>query len=230
MNNYSTFVVMLIGFFQSAIGFGQVNGFDPQGRRDGSWQKYYEGSQQLRYQGQFDHGKEVGVFKFYCRDCGSQPTAIREFNAQDQSVRVSYFTKTGQLVAQGHLIGQKRDGIWVTFHKNSSEVMSRENYKNGFLEGLKETFYPNGILAESVIYAKNILEGAQLFYGHNGQLIKSYIYEKGQLHGPALFYDAAGQLTSEGQYKRDKKHGLWRYYDQGVLIKEEHYPKPFRPQ
>ena len=43
-----------------------VNQVDANGERDGLWQKFYEGTSQLRYEGTFQHGKEVGTFKFYC--------------------------------------------------------------------------------------------------------------------------------------------------------------------
>lgn len=225
MNNCLTSLLLLLGFCAPLLGQTEVNGYDGQGMRHGLWQKHYDQSTQLRYQGHFEHGKEVGAFKFYCSDCGDQPTAIREFNAQETGAVVSYYTKKGHLVSTGRLIDQKRDGIWETYHKDSKVPMSRESYQLGALNGTKETFYPNGKLAESLTYNNDVIQGTQLFYGHNGQLIKSYHYEDGQLHGPAFFYDAQGQMTAEGQYKRDKKHGLWRYYDQGVLTKEETFPK-----
>ena len=43
----------------------EFNQFDSNGKRHGKWKKNFEGTEVLRYEGQFEHGKEVGVFKFY---------------------------------------------------------------------------------------------------------------------------------------------------------------------
>ena len=42
-----------------------INQFDESGKRHGVWKKYFEGTKQLRYEGKFDHGKEVGKFLFH---------------------------------------------------------------------------------------------------------------------------------------------------------------------
>ena len=46
-----------------------VNKLDEAGKRHGVWKKFYPNSKQLRYEGEFNHGKEVGTFKFYCEEC-----------------------------------------------------------------------------------------------------------------------------------------------------------------
>ena len=45
--------------------FGQeVNKVDAQGQKDGLWKGIYEESKRPRYEGTFEHGKEVGTFKY----------------------------------------------------------------------------------------------------------------------------------------------------------------------
>lgn len=204
----------------------EINQFDAQGERHGPWKKTYPGSDQVKYEGTFEHGKEVGVFKFYCEKCGKQPAVVRTFNTKDNSVLVQYYTGKGQLVSEGKMISKIREGEWITYHKNSQEIMSREHYKSGVLDGLQTTYYPTGKKTEEVNYVNGKKQGLHLYYSPEGVLIKKLKYTDDLLQGPAFYYDSQGNLVVEGFYKDDKKHGLWKYYKNGALELEETYPKP----
>lgn len=202
------------------------NQFDEEGRRHGPWKKYHPGTQQIRYEGNFEHGKEIGVFKFYCQECGEQPSVIKTFKVKDNTATVQYFTIKGKLVSEGKMKGKKRFGEWVYYHEKSPEVMTREFYTDGKLDGMKTTYYINGQITEEMAFVNGLKEGPNNFYSPEGVLIKELKYENDKLHGPATYYDAAGKEVIKGQYKRGKKHGLWRYYKDGELLSEEIYPKP----
>lgn len=202
----------------------ELNQMDNDGKRHGKWQKTYNGSSQLRYQGQFNHGKEIGTFKFYCEECGKNPTAIKVFNDKDDISEVSYYTISGKLVSEGKMDRKDRIGEWIYYQEKSKSVMTSEYYKAGKLHGVKTTYYPHGEKAEEENYNMDIKEGENNYFSHDGVLLKKLIYVSDQLHGPAVYYDAAGSVTIDGQYKKGKKDGLWRYYKDGKLTKEETYP------
>jgi antitoxin component YwqK of YwqJK toxin-antitoxin module len=204
----------------------EVNQMDAQGARHGLWRKYYPGTEQIRYEGTFEHGKEVGVFKFYCEECGNQPTATRTFNTKDKTVWVQYFTINGKLVSEGKLIDREREGEWISYHKNSTQPMSKEYYVRGKQQGKQTTFYPDGTITEEIHFENGIKEGENLYYSPEGVIIKRLQYRNDMLQGPAIYYDAFGNIAVEGFYKDDKKHGLWKYYKNGKLEFEETYPKP----
>jgi hypothetical protein len=47
-----------------SVGYAQnVNKFDENGKRHGLWKGIYEDTKNPRYEGTFEHGKEMGVFK-----------------------------------------------------------------------------------------------------------------------------------------------------------------------
>ncbi len=211
----------------SSEGFSQseINQTDAQGKRHGVWKKTYPGTEQLRYEGTFDHGKEVGEFKFYCEKCKDKPTVIKNFNGKDNIADVKYFTIKGKLVSEGKMKGKDRIGEWVYYHEKSKNVMTRENYINGKLDGKVTTYYPNGKITEETNYIKGIKEGEDNYYSPEGVLLKKLLYKEDQLQGPALYYDAYGNVVIEGFYKDGKKHGLWKYYKNGKVILEETYPK-----
>lgn len=204
----------------------KINQFDGQGNRNGAWKKYYSGTDQLRYEGTFLNGKEVGVFKFYCENCKDQPTAIKEFNAKDNTAIVKYFTIKGKLVSEGKMDGKSRIGEWVYYHEKSNNIMSRENYVNGKLHGKKITYYSNNNITEVLNYNNGMMDGENSYFSPEGILLKKLNYSKDKLEGHAYYYDASGMVIIEGNYKNDKKYGIWRYFKDGKLVLEEIYPKP----
>ncbi|MDC3340913.1 hypothetical protein OAV50_00310, partial [Flavobacteriaceae bacterium] len=85
-------VMTLLVLGGSAQAQEQVNQFDENGARHGLWKKYYEGGNQLRYTGTFNHGIEVGVFKYYCQSCGDQVVVIRDFDSIPGACAVTFYT------------------------------------------------------------------------------------------------------------------------------------------
>lgn len=220
-------LLILLTVVTSQKGFSQeFNQFDENNKRHGVWQKYFPGTQQLRYEGKFDHGKEVGTFKFYCEECKTQPMVVKEFSSKDNSALVRYYTIKGKLVSEGRMEGKKRIGEWVYYHEKSNEIMSRETYLDDKLHGKKYTYYPNGKVTEEISYEHGLMQGENLYYGPDGVLLKKLNYLDNELNGEALYYDAMGNITIKGHYKKGRKHGLWQYFKNGKVTLEETYPKP----
>ncbi|MBL4662327.1 MAG: hypothetical protein JKY22_01910, partial [Flavobacteriaceae bacterium] len=106
----------------ASISAQEINQNDTAGERHGVWEKYFPSSKQLRYKGEFNHGVEVGTFKFYCSDCGSQPTIVKEFSSKTGNADVKYYTKTGKLVSEGQMYGKDRIGEWLYYHKKANTI------------------------------------------------------------------------------------------------------------
>ena len=204
----------------------EINQTDAEGNRHGVWKKNHPGTKILRYEGQFEHGKEVGVFKFYCEDCNGKPAVIKTFNPDNNIAEVKYYTVSGKLVSEGKMDGKMRVGDWVYYQKKSNGILTKEYYENGELDGVKSTYYASGQLAEEVSYKNGRKQGENNYYSPTGVLLKKLLYVDDELHGPAKHYDAGANLTIDGQYKDGKKDGIWRYYKDGKLQKEETFPKP----
>ena len=168
--------------------FGQeINKFDENGKRHGLWRKTYENSKQVRYEGTFNHGKETGVFKFYCGECGDQPTALRTFNEKDGSVWVQYFTIKGKLVSEGQM---------------TEEIQ----YKNGLKEGFNYYYSPEGVLLKELEYHNNELHGPAKHYDAQGNLVIEGYYKEGKKHGVWKYFKN-GVLELEETYPKPQKRG-----------------------
>ncbi len=234
INNFVQMKFVLLFFFgvvfASPIASAQseINQMDAEGKRDGLWKKKYPGTKQVRYEGTFKHGKEVGTFKFYCEDCKKQPSVVKEFKTGNSISEVKYYTPKGKLVSEGKMDGRNRIGEWLYYPKKYSTVMTKEFYKNGKLDGKKFTYYPNGKVTEEINYSKGIKEGENNHYSPEEVLLKKMTYRNDLLVGEVFHYDASGSLMIEGFYKEGRKNGLWKYYKHGKLILEEKYPKPLK--
>lgn len=224
-------IFFFFGIILYAInGFSQsdINQMDASGERHGVWKKTYPGTEQLRYEGTFNHGKEVGQFKFYCEECKGQPAIVKEFNKNNDIAEVKYFTKKGILVSEGKMQGKNRIGEWIYFHDKSKNVMTRENYVDNKLHGKVTTYYPNGKITQETDYKHGKKDGEDNYYSIDGVLIKKLPHTDDQINGQVQYFDAYGNLMIDGFYRYGKKHGLWRYFQDGKVVVEETFPKKNR--
>ncbi len=84
-----------------------LNQMDADGKRHGVWKKYYN-NDRVRYVGKFDHGKEVGVFKFYSASNSDFPVIVKEYNNDNDLANVSFYTPSGALESKGKMKGKER--------------------------------------------------------------------------------------------------------------------------
>lgn len=202
-----------------------VNQFDEKGQRHGFWKKNFDKTKQPRYEGTFEHGKEIGVFKFYTLDKGkSILSATREFNTAHDTIAVKFFSSKGKVISEGKMIGKNFIGKWVYFHNKTNGVMTIEYYNNdGLLHGEKVVYYEDGKLAEQSNYTNGKLDGISKWFSKYGGVIKEFTYKNDELHGISKYYNADGQLIAEGIYRNDQKHGIWKYYENGVMTEEKDF-------
>ncbi len=218
-------LIFCVLFFTNFLIFGQkYNQYDAQGKRHGKWQKKYENTDQLRYEGAFEHGKEIGKFKFYKPSSGDSPTAIKIFSKDSDTVAVQYFTKRGKVISEGKMVGKDRIDQWKYYHKGSDKIMMTEQYQSGKLNGKQLTYFENGQLTEKISFVNGKRQGKRIIYSEKGTTLKEFHYENDQLHGVTKYYDTNGKLIIEGNYKKDRKDGVWKYYEDGKLTEQKLFP------
>lgn len=199
-----------------------VNQFDNDGKRHGIWTKNYDGTDQVRYKGQFRHGKEIDTFKFYKLANGkSVLSAVKVFNDVDSRAEVKFYTSTGKLVSEGKMDGKNYIGKWVYYHMKSNAVMIEETFNsNGQLDGFRYVYFKNGNIAEQLNYVDGKLSGESKWFSEQKKLIRVSLYNNDELNGDTTYYDTSGNVSSKGKYKDDRKVGLWEYYKNGKLTKK----------
>ncbi len=219
-------LVLLISIcFTAFVSAQNINQFDTEGKRHGIWKKNFEDTAVLRYEGAFNHGKEIGLFKYYKNiENKASLTATKQFNDSNYKSYVTFFTSTGKIISEGEMDGRIYIGVWKYYQKNNDRLLTLENYdNNGDLDGNRFVYYENGELAEKQFYVHGKLEGPSFWYTDKNVVLKEFNYVNGELHGLSKFYDPKGQLILEGNYKQGKKHGIWKTYENGKLIEEKDF-------
>jgi antitoxin component YwqK of YwqJK toxin-antitoxin module len=221
-------LLVFILCFVTAVSAQNINQLDTNGKRNGIWKKYFEGTKVLRYEGQFKHGKETGLFKFYKNiDGKASLTATKQFNDTDHKAYVTFFTSTGKVVSEGEMDGKTYIGEWKYYQKTNKKLLTLENYdENGNLDGDRFVYYENGQIAEKQHYKHGKLDGNSIWYTEDNVVLKEYTYVNGLLDGPAKFYNSKGELLVGGSYKKDEKHGIWNYYENGKLVDTKDFTNP----
>ncbi len=201
------------------------NKLDDKGNKNGVWKGYYPESKRLRYDGTFNHGKEIGKFNFYDDTKAQTVIATREFNSNDNSAYTIFYNQSKNVVSEGNVVNKLYEGQWKYYHENSKVIMTLENYKKGKLEGIRSVFYPNAKIAEETNYINGIKNGFYKKYTVDGIILEESNYVKGQFDGKAIYREPNGNVASQGIYVNGKKKGMWQFYENGKLVKEENMSK-----
>ena len=202
-----------------------INSLDRNGERHGLWKKNFESTNEPKYEGSFEHGKEIGTFKFYkLVDGKSKLSATREFLPDSDKINVKFFSSKGKLISEGMMNDKLFVGKWIYYQNKTKGVLMTELYNDkGLLEGEKLVYYENGQLAEKSIYVNGEINGISTWFSEKGIILKEFNYKNGLLEGLTKYYDKDGKILTEGVYRNDKKHGIWKYYENGEFTEEKDF-------
>ncbi|EAZ95923.1 hypothetical protein FBBAL38_00850 [Flavobacteria bacterium BAL38] len=213
------FLVIIFSAF-TANAQDKINQLDDKGNRHGLWRGTHKESNRIRYEGSFNHGKEVGVFKYFDDTKAATTIATRDFSKGDGSCYAVFYDQKGNKVSEGTLANKLPEGEWKYFHFESKQLMSVEFYSKGKLVGVRKVFYKDGTVAEETNYKNGIKEGSSKTYSEKGELLDAHIYKNGQYNGLASYFDGLGNKMYEGNYVNGKRVGIWKFFEKNKVIKE----------
>lgn len=218
--NFDNFIlVLLVSFSLNTLTAQKINQFDENNKRTGVWRKYYSNNT-IRYEGEFLHGKEIGVFKFYRKSNSIFPSITKSYNSKNDSVKVNFFSDKGKLETSGFFINKIRVGKWEYYFTNG-KLLSEEFYDKGKLNGFLINYYPNGKITEETYYKNNKKEGVSKKYSSDGILIEEINYQNDKPNGLAKYYELNGSLKERGVYKDGKRVGKWEYFLDGEITNDK---------
>jgi len=205
----------------------EINKIDGKDNKNGLWKGNYEDTKNPKYEGTFEHGKEVGTFTFFDNTKTKTVIATREFNPKDNSAYTIFYDQKKNKVSEGKVVNKLYEGEWKYYHKASKVVMTIENYSNGKLAGLRSVFYPNSKIAEEINYKNDLKEGPYKRYTESGIIIEESNYKNNEYDGLATFKDPDnGTIVSKGIFQKGKKAGIWQFFANGKLVKETNMNDP----
>ncbi len=172
------------------------------GKLDGYYITYFEGTSIIHKKCNYKDGKLEGVYETY-------------YPNKQINVRVDF--KNG--VRHGH---------YQTFYGNYGELVTKcidKFYKNGKLYGPSLHFDPVGRIHEKKFY-----KNGELYWKYKKwcistlNLIKKCFYVNNKLHGKYQEWDSNEKLIQEGFFIHGEEHGYQRGWNSyGKLIKENFY-------
>jgi antitoxin component YwqK of YwqJK toxin-antitoxin module len=223
----SFFAFLLLMLYNQNI-FSQTNSnkLDEKGKKHGVWKGVYEESKRPRYEGVFEHGKEIGIFNFYDDTKAKSIIATREFNAKDNSAFTIFYDQSKNKVSEGKVVNKLFEGQWKYYHQASKSIMTIENYVMNKLEGVRTVFYLSGKIAEEISYKNNLKYGFYKKYTEKGILLEESIFKNDIYSGLAIFSDTNGNVVSKGHFVNGKKSGIWQFFEKGKLVKETNMSFP----
>lgn len=224
-NSFFT-LLMLVFFSQNIVSQTDFNKLDEKGKKHGVWKGFYEESKRPRYEGTFEHGKEIGIFNFYDDTKAKSIIATREFNTKDNSAYTIFYDQNKNKVSEGKVVNKLFEGQWKYYHQASKNIMTTENYVKGKLEGLRTVFYISGKIAEEISYKNNLKNGFYKKYTEKGILLEESMFKNNIYSGLAIFRDTNGNVVSKGQFVNGKKSGIWQFFEKGKLVKETNMSFP----
>ena len=185
-----------------------TNMLDSNGKKHGVWKGIYEESKRPRYEGVFEHGKEIGLFKFFDDTKTGTVIATRDFDPKVNSCYTIFYNQKNNKVSEGKVVNKQFEGEWKYYHENSTQIMTLEVYSNGKLNGIRKVFYVSGKIAEETTYVNGVKEGPYKKVIETNVVLEETLYKNGEYNGPAIFRDADNQIAGQGIFKHGNKVGM----------------------
>lgn len=172
----------------------------------------------------FVNGKENGIdTTYYESGC---PQVIRSHMQGSENGQWLYMYDSTQYLAweMNYYLGEKH-GKHI-FMKKNGDTTKWENYKNGKLDGIKRSYYPNSKIKREVSYKEGIMDGAFKVYNLEGVVIEEINYKEGKRDQECkYFYDDGKPLKIE-KWDMGVKNGDFKiFFYQGHIQESESYKK-----
>lgn len=123
-----------------------------------------------------DAGKNEVVISKYINE---QPQIVRKFEIKDE-VRVFIYEKEfyddGNLLKEGALKDNKRNGVWKSYYKDGTK-WSEGEFIDGKMEGNTTSYHSNGQIRYTGSFEEGKKSGEWRFYDENGELLEIQFFQ-----------------------------------------------------
>ena len=179
INSEEPFSGLIINKYES--GQKHTKGYLTNGREDGYWTWWYEGSPKNHIRLYLDNILDNLPYLFYdsWENYGQKRKVVDYLDGTKDGLSTEWY-ENGQLQEEGHYKEGKLEGLWRRYFDNG--ILSiKGNYKDDKQEGFWKSYYDNGQLYLDRIYKDGKLEGLWKSYYDNGQLKYDWNYKEGEL-------------------------------------------------
>jgi antitoxin component YwqK of YwqJK toxin-antitoxin module len=219
MNKFACLFILIFSF-SFAQSQEKTNQLDENGKKNGLWRGFFQESKKPKYEGIFEHGIEIGIFKFFDDTKAKSIMATRSFSENGTVSYTVFYDQNKNIVSEGKTVNRLNEGEWKYYHEASKDIKMIELYLNGKLSGVKKLFYRNGNLAQESIYLNDKKNGISKIYTEKGVVMEEAFFKNGQYDGLAIFKETNGNLASKGMFVNGVKKGKWQFYENGKFKQE----------
>lgn len=108
-------------------------------------------------------------------------------------------------------------GECVVLFQDGQGVKELLTFKDGILDGIRESYYPNGQLSRKGQYLNGKLHGKWTAWDEKGNLKYEVHYESDKLTGHYITWFHTGVIKEKGMFDQDRKIGEWIYSDEAGM-------------
>jgi antitoxin component YwqK of YwqJK toxin-antitoxin module len=122
-------------------------------------------------------------------------------------------------VEEGKYLDDRKEGIWIKYHKDGVTPALKGNYSNNRPMGQYTRYWDSGLVKEKGTFEKNVYKDSLVRYHENGKVAFQGIYNnEGKESGKIKYYYPNGQL----EYEYTSTNGVLtgkatRYYENGDI-------------
>lgn len=138
--------------------------------------------------------------------------------------KVIDYYENGQIQSKENYKDGKLNGERITYYENG-QIEYKENYKGGEYEGESFSYYKNGQVSYKRLYKNGEREGIQTYYHYNGQIESKVNIKNGELIGEYIKYYENGQIKEKGSFINGTAGGEWIYYYQNGQVHSKGFYK-----
>lgn len=188
---------------------------------NGTYKEYYDVSGQVALEYNYKDGVIDGLRATYHYN-GKIETIVEYINGQRQGEEFSY-DEIGSITRKSYYVDGVRNGELIEYYSKGEGggILSKCNCVNGLIEGIYETYHPDGSICMRVNYINNNRQGECINYFDNslGNGISSIaIYINNKKEGIFQTYLPNGTLRGIVNFKSNYKNGeSYEYYSNGNL-------------
>jgi len=119
----------------------------------------------------------------------------------------------GNLVSSGYVIGEKKNGTWLSYDEEGNRIKTLTSYTDGQLNGPYLEFSNRGQIEKKIEYKAGQYDGMYVKYKF-GRPENETPFVNGQKHGTYKEYFQNGKIQKEIEFKNGIQDGKLRYFDE----------------
>lgn len=193
-----------------------LNQTDENGLKQGQWKKLHKNGK-TRYEGKFEDGKPVGLFRYYYPNGDLMATNNHLSNG---TVANHVYHKNGKIKAKGVFRMQHKDSLWQYFNETEILILE-ETYVLDTLNGSQKAYYENGQLAEEVNYKMGVKHGVWNKFFEGGEPWVEASYIDGNLDGKFVMYSDKNKREIQGVYDEGIRTGTWLMFNPNGTVRTQ---------